>query len=87
MKQVVLVDWIDSAAYSKGWLYEQEGHVEPMHITTVGFLMAENDDYITISAHHAIDNHNGTYGPMAIPRGCITHIQVLSTELQLPLPL
>lgn len=70
MKQkIIIIKWLDSKAAPHEWEYRDDlGTLEPVTCTTLGFIVKETKDYITI-AHTISDNQ--VLGRITIPRGCI----------------
>lgn len=66
-RRCVWVEWVDSASF-RGW---GEGTAGVAEIKTLGFVIDETDDNITISAHVDEDNGNA-HGAMTIPKVAIT---------------
>ncbi len=69
MKRCVWIEWVDST-YQHGWGDSVPG---VSVIKTLGFVIHETSDYITISAHwdEGNDNH---HSPMSIPKAAIVDI-------------
>ena len=71
----VKVKWIDSTASNLGWtlLSELEGEVQPIHITTYGVIIQDNEDVIVV-AQNIGTNQEQCCSLMTIPKGCIKEI-------------
>ncbi len=75
-KDIILVEWRDSAFQPSVWEFIED--IEPLvdvHCTSVGFLLEETDEYITIAL--AISKTQ-VLGRTTIPKGCIVSWKVLT---------
>ncbi len=71
--QLVRVEWIDAASQAE-WTY-REGLIKPMDVTTSGFKVADEDNYIVICASFT---DNAAFGDcIAIPKGLILKEEIL----------
>lgn len=60
--------WEDSSSTSVWTYFEQVNELEPMAITSIGFILNETDDFVTMAGH--ISKHQAD-GAMCIPKACI----------------
>lgn len=77
--KIVDVTWVDSISQS-GWQNPERKSepLEPCITRTVGFLVHDEPDYITVSSHW---NNLGHYAdPMSIPRGAITTLKIVKVR-------
>jgi len=73
--KIVSVKWVDSREDSGGWDFKDGlEQLKPVYVRSVGFLFADNDDFITLVQSDSSDQINGM---ITIPRGCIQGIDVL----------
>ena len=76
-KQIVLIEWLDSKGAQR-WEYLDE--IEPMppcNCCSVGFLIDENEDYVTLALGL---NDTQVLGRTTIPAGCIKSAKRLATS-------
>lgn len=75
-KKIVRVDWVDSAGSGTLWetLEDLDG-IKPLRCTTVGFVLEDTDDHITLAMSTHEDR--GIMGALAIPRVAVTRVKVL----------
>jgi hypothetical protein len=80
--QIVVVTWVDSATKS-GWQPTFECAPWLLCCQTVGFLVEENDQGISVALNRALDPLAMPYGDIVtIPTCAIKHKQVIKVELQ-----
>ena len=79
--KIVQIKWIDSCASNQNWNFVQDfdGDIEPIKIISVGFLLQENDDVITIAQNYGT-NPEQVCNLMTIPKGCIKQIITIEDE-------
>lgn len=65
---IVYIEWVDSFT-TAGWTPYTDELESPMHIHTVGWLIAENESSVVVSAHFGDNDH--THTPMNIPKRSI----------------
>jgi hypothetical protein len=75
MLQVAYVEWFD-INHRDGWI-ELPDDIEPAPVTTVGFVVLDTESFIRLTPCHG-----GTEGlvTMAIPKGCIKRLEILTLE-------
>jgi hypothetical protein len=76
--QPVLVEWADSAAYSR-WR-SIEGYREATHPSqciSVGFLLLKDEKRVVILQSEDGDEHGEVAEALAIPRACVKRIRYL----------
>lgn len=76
-KQIVLIEWLDSKGIQQ-WEYLDE--IEPMppcNCYSVGFLINENEDYVTLALGLS---DTQVLGRTTIPASCIKSIGKLPTS-------
>lgn len=66
------VKWFDSAA-PKGWVWENEIDASVVVVESVGWIINEDDESITLSSHRT--NHGQSHSPMTIPKVAIAEIK------------
>jgi hypothetical protein len=77
-KDIVLIDWIDATYDIDGWQQKDESaeyNLDPIHIQSVGFLVGQTAEYITLLQTLAEDE--GFMNRFTIPQGCIKKITTL----------
>ena len=79
--KIVQIKWIDSCASNQNWNFIQDfdGDIEPIKIISVGFLLQENDDVVTIAQNYGTDPEQ-VCNLMTIPKGCIKQITTIEDE-------
>lgn len=77
---IYLVAWVDAAATMAAWT-SPEDLPKPALVHSVGWMVKDNSDYITLTLSIPHDHEgNPEYGPaLTIPRGMIKNIIPLST--------
>ena len=66
---MVEVHWLDSAEMP-GWQLEDDAQEQrPLMVRTVGLLLHENDDCVTVAA--SVTEQGGPNAPLSIPRCAI----------------
>ena len=87
MKDIVLVKWLDSYGVQAGWQDISDYKANRLEITSVGKIIYEDDDVISL-AHNFADETGHTLpqanGIMTIPKVCITQIPSCSFSCQEP---
>ena len=73
--KIVKISWIDSCASNSHWnlVEDFDGDIEPIKIVSIGFLLQENDDIVTIAQNFGT-NPEQVCNLMTIPKGCIKEI-------------
>lgn len=74
MKKVV---WLDSNTRS-GWHYPEDQKYGPLKVVTVGHVIKETDEAITLSASVVFGENYQTCDTMTIPICCILSIKDVS---------
>jgi hypothetical protein len=77
---IVRVDWIDSCAFGTSWQLVEDfkEDTEPIKITSVGVIVKENDEYLTIAQNYGV-NPKQFCSLMSIPKGCIKNQRVIDS--------
>lgn len=76
-RECVWVRWRDSASRD-GWTSLSGYEDDVIEIDTVGFVLEDNEDRLTVGQSMDINNGDGkAAGIMIIPRECITDIWVV----------
>ena len=75
--RLVKINWVDSRGVQSHWAHLSDQETSICRCVSVGFVMAENDEFIDIAPHHAGDQ---TCGNMTIPKVCITKIEDIANE-------
>ena len=77
MKDIVCVKWLDSYGVQAGWQDISDYKANKLEITSVGKIIYEDDDVISL-AHNFADETENTLqqanGIMTIPKVCITQL-------------
>lgn len=81
MNKIVLIEWVDSAAYP-GW---RDIDLEGLRIatcTSVGYLLYKNKDEVCIFQSKSYNGRGVEHidGQFAIPKGCIKRMEVIYEE-------
>lgn len=75
MKKLIYLEWVDSAG-ADGWQPIRDYTPSPMRIRSVGWLMDETVDHITLVGHLAREDDTGApteaHGWMTIPKCAVT---------------
>lgn len=73
--KIVKIIWWDSKGVTSDWEFKDElKELHPVHIESVGFLLEENGDYLTILQS---DSEEQILGRLTIPKGCVCDVQFL----------
>lgn len=74
---IVYVEWVDSCSSPVSWMpiTEVSNHLEK--IATVGFLVAESKECITLVRQHGLEDTSAVGGDITIPKAVITKRKVL----------
>lgn len=73
--KIVRIAWSDSKGITPEWeIKEDMGQLRPACVDSVGFLLEDRDDYVTIAQS---DTDDQVLGRLTIPRGCIKEISVI----------
>lgn len=78
--QIIKIDWVDSYGHTSRWEATEDFKPDKLICTTVGFLLHENENSISLSASYAPETENTVEqvnGIMTIPKSAI----VASTKL------
>lgn len=54
MKKIVLIDWKDSVKNSD-WTLMEDVDEKPVNCISIGFLLKETDDYVTIAQNYGLE--------------------------------
>lgn len=74
---IIRITWRDATGVDEGWLDLEDVLKQNLStIHTVGMLIADTDEYVTIALSYDEDNKN-IAGYLTIPRVCITTIEHL----------
>lgn len=63
------IEWVDSASHGGVWTHKTDLETGSHKIRSVGWLVREDDDALTIVAHEGGDQYSGD---MTIPKVAIT---------------
>lgn len=76
MRKLLYIKWIDSVSlYTGGWhSFEDIEGMEPTMIDTVGYLIKETKDYITVASSL---NPFEASGDICIPKVCIKQKKII----------
>lgn len=81
LNNMVIVEWVDATYDEEGWRPAPEYNkllLEPISVQTIGFLVADKKEYVTLIQTLAKDS--GYMNRFTIPRGCIISIQSLKVS-------
>lgn len=67
---VEAIRWVDSCSYRSGWIGRGDVDDSLSEIVSVGHLISETRDTVTISAHARVDGQQ-VHCPMTIPKCAI----------------
>jgi hypothetical protein len=69
--KLIAVEWIDSSG-ANGWNRVSETPQAPERIRSIGWVIAESDESITIAPHMTTDQDDqNCMGALTIPKACI----------------
>jgi len=76
-EELVIVKWIDIQSASSHWQSPEDcKELRPADCATIGWILEENETYITLASDISIQvsqgNEEGYGGVICIPKGCIT---------------
>ena len=73
--KLVKIEWIDSCSSNTEWmlLSDIDEDIQPIRITTVGFLMQETGECVTVAQNYGVEPEQAC-NFMTIPKGCILKI-------------
>lgn len=75
---IVMVEWIDACSLENGWNDMKDAKEEkPAAVHSVGFLIANTKDRVTVVASHDASNET-VNGGITIPKGWVVKITPLS---------
>lgn len=70
-RPLVVIHWIDSCSI-EGWTSLEEIPLEPTLVVSVGWILAETENALTLVPHCGeTDGHEAVSGSMTIPLICI----------------
>lgn len=84
-KRMVLIEWVDSHGATAGWQALEDFQCTALHITTVGFVVAETADAIAVAGSYAeetpetLEQANGV---ITIPKQAIISSESLALLLR-----
>ena len=52
--KIVVIDWVDSVR-AFDWTLMEDVDEKPVNCTSVGFLLKETDDYVTIAQNYGLE--------------------------------
>ena len=82
--KVVLVEWTDACSDEAGWKSLKKIRKQaPMVVRSVGFLVTDHPDYVTIVGSH-IPFDDTTDGDVTVPRGMVISIKELMESAPAP---
>lgn len=76
--KVIEVDWIDSSS-SPGWDDPTPSHPDTMNVKSIGFLVCEDKETITMSAH-LVRSKKYCHSPMTIPKVAIIKRKIIGAR-------
>ena len=77
-KDIVIVEWVDSVRASD-WTYAEDVDEKPMNCISIGFLMKETDDSITIAQNYGLKPEQ-VCNIMTIPKCSIKGIRKIDEK-------
>lgn len=81
MNDIVCIKWLDSYGAESGWQRINDFTANKLEITSVGKIIYENEDVISIAGNFAEETDNTeaqANGIMTIPKACVTSISSVS---------
>ena len=79
--KLVAVTWTDTVGHpdNDAWMSKDEAlDMKPAPMTTVGYLLVQTEEYITVASTKSVDDKDDCFGNVnAIPRACITAVVAL----------
>jgi len=76
-KEIVLIEWVDSKGLERWEYLDEIEPIPPCICYSVGFLIEDNKDYLTIALGLS---ETQVLGRTTIPAGCIRNIRKLTTS-------
>jgi hypothetical protein len=78
---VLLVNWVDAFGCPPGWEFEDEVELDASHVTSIGWKLKENDEYILLCPHKSKPNSGRTQlaGHIVIPKRQIISVTEILT--------
>jgi hypothetical protein len=70
--RLVEIEWLDAHGDGGGWMMTEEITPKMKACSTVGYVVAEDDDYICVVQTHGLDGQY--YNHMCVPKGMIVNI-------------
>ena len=77
-KEIVIIEWVDSVRASD-WTYVEDVDEKPMDCISVGFLMKETDDSVTIAQNYGLKPEQ-VCNIMTIPKCSIKGIRKIDEK-------
>jgi len=68
---IELITWSDSAILDWGWCDVEDLNEGLYFIESIGFVINEEDEWVLLASHYAIEKPNHINTPMLIPKSCI----------------
>lgn len=79
--QAVRLEWADSKS-ALGWAYNPTRKRTPGRIFSIGYVVQTNDECLTITT--SMDPRGASIDDFSIPLGCITNLDILPDEFDVP---
>lgn len=74
----VVVIW-DDATSEAGWVDDPHQYLKPTHAVTVGFLIAENEEYLVVADTYIEEKSSKTFScSTKIPKGWVKEIHLVN---------
>lgn len=77
---IVMIEWVDALGCAAGWDNDSTLKGLKTTVSTIGYLLEENDDYVLVAGHIIPDVPPQTQGAMSIPKAMITKYYELEVE-------
>lgn len=85
--KMIYVEWTDSLLENSRWQLLQQVENQILKCATVGFMISDTDEFITIAQSYTLDRpfeDISVSGTMTIPKGSIIRLEELSMVKTLP---
>ena len=76
MDKIVKIIWLDSLTHSPWTELDEAQCLEPVAITSIGYIIEDNVSYVTVVGMIRLEECVSMI--QAIPRGCILKIEVIN---------
>lgn len=73
-KCLTIMEWVDSSGVQSGWQFLEDFQTELVHVTSVGFVIKETDEFIALAQNYGVETTNSPEqinGVITIPKAAI----------------